>query len=287
MSVLSTYSSPSRAAAGHPAPAANLNIEAARTPKAAPSRPPLERLRIATFNVHKCIGPDGACRPDRVAAVIQELDADLIAIQEADTRFGRRLGRLDPRMLLESAGLRLLVQSDVPAGHGWHGNALLVRGNPLSYSRRRLALPGIEPRGAVIADIDFGVGPIRFVATHFGLLPGCRNRQAGAILAALAGVPPLPTVLLGDLNEWRALRGPLKVLEPVFGLPPACPSFPSRMPILSLDRIMGWPANFVTNVRVHDTKLARAASDHLPVKADLMMGAVRDAIAAMPIAAAS
>ncbi len=231
-------------------------------------------MRVATYNVHKCVGPDGAYRPDRIASVIAELNADVIAIQEADQRFGKKNGLLNPDHLLATTGMHLLSQSDLPGGHGWHGNTLLVRNKPIAYDRRRLTLPGMESRGAVVADIDFGVGPIRFVATHLGLLRNCRYRQAGAILSALAHAPPMPTVLLGDLNEWRGSRGPLSVFEPFFGRSPRCPSFPSRLPLLSLDRIMGWPRDLVTEVRTHKTPLARAASDHLPVKAVLMIEAL-------------
>lgn len=231
-------------------------------------------MRVATYNVHKCVGPDGAYRPERVAAVIAELNADLVAVQEADQRFGKRNGLLNPAHLLEKTGMHVLSQSDLPSGHGWHGNTLLVRNRPVSYSRRRLALPGQEARGAVVADIDFGSGPIRVIATHMGLLRNCRYQQAGAILSALARLPPIPTVLMGDLNEWRAWRGPLKVFEPFFGRSQGCPSFPSRMPLLSLDRIMGWPRDLVTQVQTHKTQTAREASDHLPVKALLRMDAV-------------
>lgn len=231
-------------------------------------------MRVATFNVHKCVGPDGAYRPERIAAVIAELNADLVAIQEIDKRFGERNGLLDADYLLATTRMHLLPQSKVPNGQGWHGNALLVRHKPVSYTRRRLKLPGVEPRGAVVADIDLGFGSIRFVATHMGLLRNCRNRQAGAILSALARAHPMPTVLLGDLNEWREWRGPLKVLEPLFGRSTSCPSFPSRMPLLSLDRIMGWPHELISQVETHDTPLAREASDHLPVKAILRMDAI-------------
>ena len=231
-------------------------------------------MRVATFNVHKCIGPDGAYRPERIAAVIAELDVDVVAIQEVDKRFGERAGLMDADHLLATTGMRLLPQSDLPNGQGWHGNALLVRHKPVTYIRRRLTLPGVEPRGAVVADIDFGFGPIRFVATHMGLLRNCRYRQAGAILSELARARPMPTVLMGDLNEWREWRGPLKVLEPFFGRSQGRASFPSRMPMLSLDRIMGWPQALVSQVEVHNTPLAREASDHLPVKAILKMEAI-------------
>ncbi len=237
-------------------------------------------MRVASYNVHKCRGADGKYRPDRVATVIGEMGADLVALQEVDRRFGRRTGLLDAHQLERRTGMRLLVQSDLADGHGWHGNALLVRGEPRHYQRRRLHLPGLEPRGAVVAELDFGDGPFRVVAAHLGLLWGCRVRQADAILATLAEVRPMPTVLMGDLNEWRDCGSVLRVLEPVFGRAPRRPSYPARFPLLSLDRILGWPHGLVDDLRVHDTPLARQASDHLPLTARLDLRLARQARAA-------
>jgi len=77
----------------------------------------------------------------------------------------------------------------------------------------------------------------------------------------------LPTLLLGDLNEWGR-RGALAVLAPAFGgMPPRASTFPAFRPLGSLDRILGRPAGIVAGLRVHDTKLAREASDHLPLTA--------------------
>lgn len=224
-------------------------------------------MRLASYNIHKCVGSDGRFAPGRVIDVISELSADVVALQEADRRFGRRTGLLDAGEVERRAGMAVLRQSDLPDGLGWHGNTLLVRCQPRVYRRRRLALPGMEPRGAVIAELDLGQGPFRLVAAHLGLLARCRSRQAGALLAALAKEPPLPTVVMGDLNEWRAGRSVLGMLAPSFGVPPRTPSFPARMPLLSLDRILGWPLGVVSDVAVHDTPLARAASDHLPLTA--------------------
>jgi len=94
-------------------------------------------LKVASYNIHKCRGVDGATRPDRIIGVIRELGADLIALQEVDRRFGRRAGLLDPSAIERETGMQLLVQSDVSHRHGWHGNALLVRSDPISYSRSR------------------------------------------------------------------------------------------------------------------------------------------------------
>ena len=87
-------------------------------------------MKVASYNIHKCRGLDGVTRPDRIIEVIRELGADVVALQEVDRRFSRRSGLLDPSAIERETGMKLLVQSDVSHRHGWHGNALLVRGEP-------------------------------------------------------------------------------------------------------------------------------------------------------------
>ncbi len=225
-------------------------------------------MKVASYNIHKCRGSDGMTRPDRIVGVIRELQADVVALQEVDRRFGSRGGLLDPAALRRETGMHLLVQSDVSHRHGWHGNALLVRSDPISYSRSRLKLPGGEPRGAVVAELDFGEGKFRVIAAHLGLLRLSRVDQVEAILHAFHNLPEMPTILLGDFNEWRRRgRSALRRLEPTFGLAPSVLSFPSPRPIFALDRILGWPKGLITDVAVHDSPLARRSSDHLPLTA--------------------
>ncbi|MBB3972486.1 endonuclease/exonuclease/phosphatase family protein [Hansschlegelia beijingensis] len=231
-------------------------------------------MRVASYNIHKCRGTDGQVRPDRIVQVLKEIGPQLVALQEVDHRFGQRIGLLDPVELKREAGLHLLAQSDAPEGHGWHGNALLVAGEPTHYRRLRLRLPGIEPRGAIISELDLGEGQFRVIAAHFGLLRRSRVSQANALLAAFKDLPPMPTILLGDLNEWRRKRrSALNVFEPLFGEAHPLPSFPSRRPIFPLDRIIGWPRGLINDLAVHNTPLARKASDHLPLVARIDLSA--------------
>jgi len=146
-----------------------------------------------------------------------------------------------------------------------------------------LRLGGLEPRGAVLAVLDLGAGPFRLLATHLSLGRARRRRQAAALLAAMAAGPGrrLPTLLLGDLNEWGS-GGALGVLAPVFGAPPAAPTFPAGRPRLSLDRILGDPPGLVAALAVHDTPLARRASDHLPLTARVDAAVIKAAAAACP-----
>jgi len=243
-------------------------------------------LIVASYNIHKCVGVDKRFDPVRTAAVIAELDADVVALQEADRRFGHRTGLLDMEAIERRTGLVLVPVSETPGGHGWRGNVLLVR-HGTTTSIRRLALPGAEPRGAVVVELDLPAGPLRVVAAHLGLLRRHRALQAAAILAAITAAEPMPTLLLGDLNEWRpSIPSSLSVLEPLFGpFGHPQPSFPSRLPFLALDRILGHPRGLVAGPLVHDSPLARVASDHLPLRARIDLSAAQERVAAWVSAA--
>ncbi|MDO9417820.1 MAG: endonuclease/exonuclease/phosphatase family protein [Pararhizobium sp.] len=236
-----------------------------------PARVDPSDIVIASYNVHKCIGVDRKFDPKRTVSVIAELGADLIAIQEADKRFGERSGLLDLALIEAECGLvPVPITALSSSGHGWHGNMLMMRkGSVLKV--QQLKLPGVEPRGALVVDIRFDVGHLRIVAAHFGLLKRSRAQQARMILASIADDEKMPTLLIGDLNEWReGKRSSLASLQPVFDpTSGAVPSFPSRFPVLALDRVLGHPHELVTAISAHDTPLARIASDHLPVKAHI------------------
>jgi endonuclease/exonuclease/phosphatase family metal-dependent hydrolase len=226
---------------------------------------------IASYNVHKCVGIDRRFDPERTASVIAEIDADIIAIQEADKRFGERSGLLNLDMLERDCGLiPVPITALSSTGHGWHGNMIMIRKGAVG-GVRQLKLPGVEPRGALVVHLDLPTGRLRLVAAHFGLLKRSREQQAMAILASVAEEEEMPTLLVGDLNEWRVgRRSSLSCLQPTFDpAAGAVPSFPSRFPVLALDRALGHPHDLVTSVEVHDTPLARIASDHLPIKAHI------------------
>jgi endonuclease/exonuclease/phosphatase family metal-dependent hydrolase len=230
---------------------------------------------IASYNVHKCVGTDGVFNPGRVAEVICEIDADLIALQEADGPVGNRHGLLDLRRLELATGLTPAHVQEHGQSHGWHGNLILAR-KGMVRSVKQISLPGLEPRGAMIVDIELKGALLRIIAAHLGLLRRSRSQQATALVEATLSVLR-PTLLLGDLNEWRVKRrSSLLGLLPHFGpLHAVLPSFPSRFPVLALDRILSRPPDLISSIEVHQTPLARTASDHLPLKARLNLDKVR------------
>ena len=228
---------------------------------------------IASYNVHKCVGTDQRFDPDRTAAVVAEIGADIIALQEADQRFGDRAGLIDLSRLERDCGLLPVPVRGTARGHGWHGNVLLFREGTVR-DVHQIRLPGVEPRGALVVDIELAAGPLCIITAHLGLLRRSRARQVEAILSAVRAREERPTLILGDLNEWRlGGRSSLLNLDPAFGpVAVALPSFPSRFPLFALDRILGNPHDLIAGIEVHDSPLARIASDHLPVKAWIDLG---------------
>ena len=227
----------------------------------------MNALAVASWNIHKGVGADRRRDLDRTAAVIGEISPDIMALQEADTRFGTRKGLLDLEALAREHGL-VAVPGTGPA-HGWHGNVLLLRDAAIE-DVHRIDLPGLEPRGALIADLRQSGKPLRVIGAHLGLLPSSRASQTRHLLELLDGMDDRPTLLMGDLNEWRAGgSSAMRHLGRVFHSSVALPSYPARYPVMPLDRMMVSAPAYLSGHAVHDTPLARRTSDHLPIKAKL------------------
>jgi endonuclease/exonuclease/phosphatase family metal-dependent hydrolase len=229
------------------------------------------RLRVATYNVHACIGTDGQRDIGRVAAVLAELDADIVGLQEVDSRPSRsalaQAPELARRLRMELVEGPLLLE-----GEGHYGNALLSRW-PLR-SLRREALPRIvgEPRGFIHAAIEHPTGvEWHVLVTHLSLGMWSRRRQLAAVLHELSTRMPAPAMLLADLNEWNGWARGLSRLRRTVTLLPAPASFPSRRPMLRLDRIALYGCRPTLPAWTHRTALSIQASDHLPVLAEIAM----------------
>ena len=224
-------------------------------------------LRIASYNLQKCVGLDLRRRPGRILKVINSLAADLVVLQEADKRLSPRKAAL-PHDMIEAAGWQIVPFGNPGGSLGWHGNAMLVRPHIHVSTSRHLELPGLEPRGAICADLETPIGPLRIVGLHLGLLRQYRLLQIAAIARTLDRLSPAATVLAGDFNDWSrgtALLGAL----PGFTFATTPPSFPSPRPVARLDRFAAGPELDITQSGVHSQRPAPVASDHLPVWAEI------------------
>lgn len=230
---------------------------------------PALTISVASYNVHKCIGSDGTFDPGRILNVLLELDADIIALQEADERFGSRRGLLDLEALRNRGGYSSVLDvGSRKLSHGWHGNVILHRRGRVT-SVDKLTLPGLEPRGAVLVDFDVSGVPLCIIGAHLGLLRRSRAKQVSAILHAAHPVHDRAMILLGDTNEWRiGERSALSMFDPhLSDVDMAIASFPSRFPLWPLDRVLTNKHVTVYEMFAVTTELSRVASDHLPVKA--------------------
>ncbi|QUS42292.1 endonuclease [Tardiphaga alba] len=217
-----------------------------------------------TWNVHGTFALNPKFDLPGVIALIRKWSPDVVALQEIDSRGGG----INPFLILEEAlgghsvGIKSIATTD-----GDYGQMLISRWpwaappeiHDISYGEH-------EPRRAVVADVATKGGVFRVIATHLGLSIGERRQQTGKLLT-LAHEPAHPSVIIGDFNDWFWVNSVRKSLAQTFPERTRHRTFPSRWPLMRLDRIYG------RNVKIIDSftdPAARAISDHLPVIADIV-----------------
>ncbi len=232
-----------------------------------------QELRILTYNVHSCIGTDRQLDPGRIADVIAQSGADIIALQELDV--GRkRTGSVDQAHMI--ATLLKMEAHFHPALHVQeekYGDAILT-----AFPTRLMKagpLPSVgETRGAIWTQVDAGGRKLNVLNTHLGLRNIDRIKQVGTLLSdAWIGSPDFhaaPSVICGDLNArplspaYRMLAGQFRDAQLSATERPR-PTFPSRFPLLRIDHVFLSQDLEATAANVISTPLARRASDHLPL----------------------
>lgn len=246
---------------------------------AATDRAPRETLRVATYNVHGCAGRANVIDPARTAAVLVELDADIVALQEVDNARGRSGGVDQARVLAQQLGyFHAFCAAQHTVETGAYGNAVLSRWPIVSHVT--LTLPGVsmwraEPRCAVEAVVATPWGELSVWGVHLGVRHVERARQTSALLGRMRrvihGAERLPLVVLGDLNAGpssKLLRtlGTWLVDARAYG---GGRTFPSSYPMFAIDHVLVSPPLCVATARAHRSPAAVMASDHLPFVADL------------------
>ena len=226
-------------------------------------------MRVATYNIHACIGTDGQHDPDRIASVVAELDADIVAVQEftypasvaIESRLPVTLTMLDQYECVLGPTREIVGKC--------FGNALFTRHRVIEVHRFDLSMKRREPRGALAATIDVRGTIVHVLAAHLGLRVYERRFQVQQILEYLESVRHTLVVVLGDFNDWLPGRSVVHVLDDRLGRPPRPASFPVFWPIVPLDRVWVNPIRALRSIVTHVTPTARVASDHFPVVAEI------------------
>jgi endonuclease/exonuclease/phosphatase family metal-dependent hydrolase len=230
-------------------------------------------LKIATYNVHKCIGLDRRKSVDRVARVIREIAPDVIALQEVVSDYGARRGadRDQAAALADRLGMTVMLGPAIERADFAYGNVVLTRLPVAGHERYDLSCGRYEPRAIQRVDLEIAGGLFHFYNTHLGTTYAERCEQSRRLVQTdilEASHPEHPQVLVGDFNDWFS-GTPSRLLgdhlyEATRHLRP---TYPSVAPVLRLDRIYVNHHVRARRVWAHTTPIARIASDHVPIVA--------------------
>ena len=232
------------------------------------------QVRLLTWNVHGCVGRDGVCDPDRVASVLEASQPDISALQEIDNRTTR--DARDPFSYFGKLfGWTSVAARTLAARDGHYGHIVLSRWPIESLGEIDLSVRWREPRKAIVGAVTSPAGRLIVIAAHLGLLPFERRRQFARLTERIASIPERPIVVLGDFNDFPGRGLAERSLCPPLKPTPEIATYPSRLPLLPLDRI--WftgPLELTTIATLRD---AGRYSDHLPLLASLCWPAGEDA----------
>ena len=222
-------------------------------------------VRVMTWNIHGAVGRNSRFDLAGVVELIQRWDADVVALQEVDSR--RKCSAENPfELLQETLGQHGIGAKSITTADGDYGQMLVSRWPITASEIHDISFPEREPRRAVKVEVDTPVAPLRIIATHLGLSIRERRNQARTLLG-IAGERSMTTVIIGDFNDWfwpGSVRSALSRELPGYT---RYRTFPSRWPLLRLDRVYCRPGEAL--IRSYIDGQARHCSDHLPIIADV------------------
>ena len=246
----------------------------------------MSSIRIATYNVHKCRRLDRRVHPRRIAAVLHETGADIIALQEMLSIEDRRPELHQARFIAEELGFAYCIGENRRIKARAYGNVTLSRW-PIHLARNyELTWQKCEPRGCLRADIEVpnSGGTLHIFNVHLGTAFLERRYQARRLMSdevlsdkRLDG----PRIVLGDFNEWtRGLA--TRLLAAQFSNADIgqhlrrARTYPGVLPLLHLDHIYFDRRFHLERLTLHRSRTALIASDHLPLVADLSFETTRN-----------
>jgi endonuclease/exonuclease/phosphatase family metal-dependent hydrolase len=238
-----------------------------------------ETLRVVTYNVHRCKGLDGRVRPDRVAKVLKEIDADIVALQEVVCIPGGEPEGDQAHYLAREIGADFLFGENRKLWGGAYGNVVLSKLPMKTVKNHDLSVRGRERRGCLHIDVELAGRVLHVFNVHLGTAFLERRKQG----RKLAGLDILlnnelkgPRLLLGDFNEWapglttKLLRAHMQSVDIKKHLRRRR-TYPGVLPMFHLDHIYHDESMEVVGLTLHRTRTALVASDHLPLVAELKL----------------
>lgn len=238
-----------------------------------------ETFRIATYNIHKCKGLDLRTSPERIADVLREIDADIIALQEVVSIENSSAQQNQARFIAESLDFNYRIGENRRHAGGAYGNVVLSRFPVVEDGNFDISIVGREPRGCQHVDVEIHKRRLLHVYNvHLGTSFFERRRQIVRLLDAeiLNRRHVAPRILLGDFNEWthglasKLLKTHFRstdLREHLAGKR----TYPGFLPFLHLDHIYYDHHLKIENAFAHRSRLALVASDHLPLVADFRL----------------
>lgn len=227
------------------------------------------RLRLLSYNIHSCFGSDGKYDPFRVRDVILQANADIVALQEVDSSLEVNDGIDQLRFLAESSGMYSVQGATLKRAYGAYGNAFLCRYPLQDVIETDLTYRRFEPRGMIDAAITIDGFGLRIINTHLGLKYWERRFQVERVISEVKRNSARTFIVMGDFNEWLPWTGNQRRLARHLGPTTRKATFPAIWPRFALDRIYINPQPEWVRHAVLDTDIARLASDHLPVLAEI------------------
>ncbi len=238
-------------------------------------------MRLLTYNIHKGVGSDRRYRLQRIIDVIQEQDPDLICLQEVDRNVRRSRFHDQPALLAENLGTAAhLYQLNVPKREGGYGNLILSRWPFRTQQHVSIRHRRRKPRGAQLVVVETPQGPLHLVNWHLGLRKKERHWQVLHLLSHRVFLESahLPTIIAGDYNDWRNTLAKHYFAEHNFHQATApirrFRSFPAFLAMASLDKVFYRGDIHVRHAGIVRNRLARRASDHLPLVLDFQLANV-------------
>jgi endonuclease/exonuclease/phosphatase family metal-dependent hydrolase len=225
-------------------------------------------VRVMTWNIHGAVGRNRRFDLDRVLELIRKWNADLIALQEVDSRRKLENGGDSFALLQTALGEYGIGAKSITTEDGDYGQMLISRWPIEASAVHDISFPDREPRRAIVADINTAAGSLRVIATHLGLSVRERRSQARMLLQ-LAETSERPTVIVGDFNDWFWPGSVRRALSRAIPARTRYRTFPAVWPLFRFDRIYCRPQQAL--IRSYVDPLGRRISDHLPVIADIVL----------------